>query len=154
MYLYIYVVSAHCYFCGEQFIHASQSTKIKVFAFIIFNPNLKMLLRSKIMGLLSWHQYDGLGMSVTSLTRPSNCQCSFLNEFIQSICSRKNKPCPLFSSFSIRFLLEVKTVANFQFKRTLMVPWSSLKHGVILCWRHFNWIKKTGRDISSSPAHF
>ncbi len=47
--------------------------------------------------------------------------------YIQSIRSRKNKPCPLFSSFNIRFLLEVchntevKTVANFRFTRTLSV---------------------------------
>ncbi len=45
--------------------------------------------------------------------------------YIQSIRSRKNKPCPLFSSFNILFLLEVrhntevKTVAHFQFTQTL-----------------------------------
>ncbi len=30
----------------------------KLFAFIIFNPNVKMLLPTKMMGLLSWHQYE------------------------------------------------------------------------------------------------
>ncbi len=29
-----------------------------------------MLLPSKMMGLLSWHQFDGMGMSMTSLTTP------------------------------------------------------------------------------------
>ncbi len=29
-----------------------------------------MLLPSKMMGLLWWHQFDGLGMSMTSLTTP------------------------------------------------------------------------------------
>ncbi len=48
--------------------------------------------------------------------------------YIQSIRSRKNKPFPLFSSFNILFLLEVrhntevKTVANFRFTRTLTPP--------------------------------
>ncbi len=46
--------------------------------------------------------------------------------YIQSICSRKNKPCSLFSSFNILFLLEVhhntevETVANFRFTQTLI----------------------------------
>ncbi len=40
------------------------------FASIIFNPNLKMLLPSKMKGLLWWHQFDGLGMIMTSLTTP------------------------------------------------------------------------------------
>ncbi len=48
--LTIYFVNAHCNFCGEQFIHASQSTK-KVFAFIIFDPNLKMFLPYKLLQL-------------------------------------------------------------------------------------------------------
>ncbi len=29
-----------------------------------------MLFPSKMMGLLSWHQFDGLGMSMTFLTTP------------------------------------------------------------------------------------
>ncbi len=41
-----------------------------VFAFIIFPPNLKMLLPAIMMGLLWWHQFDDLGMSVTSWTTP------------------------------------------------------------------------------------
>ncbi len=50
--------------------------------------------------------------------------------YIQSVRSRKNKPCPLFSSFNILFLLEVrhntevKTVANFRFTRTLKSAWN------------------------------
>ncbi len=43
--------------------------KNNVFAFI-FHTNLKMLLPFKMTGLPSWHQFDGLGMSMTSLTPP------------------------------------------------------------------------------------
>ncbi len=43
--------------------------------FVIFNPNLKMLNPSKMMGLLWWYQLDGLGMRVTSWTTPPKCQC-------------------------------------------------------------------------------
>ncbi len=47
--------------------------------------------------------------------------------YIQSIHSRQNKPCPLFSTFNILFILEVchntevKTVVNFRFTRTLNI---------------------------------
>ncbi len=41
-----------------------------LFAFIIFHPNLKRLLPSKMLGLLWCNQFDGLGMSMTSLTTP------------------------------------------------------------------------------------
>ncbi len=124
---YIYFVSAHCYCCGEQFIHASQSTIIIFFAFIVFNPNLKRLLAAKMLGLLWWHQFDGLGM--TSLTTPLqlsvlisewNAYFATSNQFAVE----KNKPCPLFSSFNILFLSELrhntqeKTVANFRFTQT------------------------------------
>ncbi len=49
----VFILLAHvAIFYGEQFIHARQSTKKNVFAFIIFNPNLKILLPSKMTGLL------------------------------------------------------------------------------------------------------
>ncbi len=84
----------------------------KLFAFIIFNPNLKMLLPSKMMGLLWWHQFDGLDISVTSWTTTLQLSVHFLMKrllyYIQSIWSRKNKPCPLISLFNILFLSEVR----------------------------------------------
>ncbi len=81
-----FILLAPINFCCEEFIHASQSTK--KCAFIIFNPNLKMLLPSKLKGLLSWHQFDGLGMSVTSWTTPLQLPVFWMKRllyYIQSI---------------------------------------------------------------------
>ncbi len=73
-----------------------------------------------------------LSMGVTSLTTPLQLSVFIsrmkrLLNYIQSIHSRKNKPCPLFSSFNILFLsevrhnTEVKMVANFRFMQTLKI---------------------------------
>ncbi len=89
-----------------------------------------MLLPSKMMGLLWWHQFDGLDISVTSWTTTLQLSVHFLIKrqlyYIQSIWSRKNKPCPLISLFNILFLSEVRHNTgskngrkNFRFTRTL-----------------------------------
>ncbi len=79
-------------------------------------------------------------MSVTSLTTPH----------VQSICSRKNKSCPLFSSFNILFLpevshnAEVKMVANFRFRQTLkelLIFPLNLSHSTVL------WVPQTHRNV-------
>ncbi len=118
---------------------------INVFAFIIFDPNLKILLPFKMMGLLWWHQLDHIhnirkcrimSMSLTlgherdilnhaPPTVSVHFRMKHLLYYIQSIRSRKNKPCPLFPSINILFLsevrhnMEVNTVASFRFTRTL-----------------------------------
>ncbi len=110
----IYFVSALCYFCGEQFIHASQSTKK---CFIIFNPNLNMLLPFKMMGLLWWHQFDGLGMSVTSLTTP--LQLSVLY-YIQSIRCRKKTSHAFY--FLIQYSVSLGSTSQYGSKNGRKLP--------------------------------
>ncbi len=146
---YIYFV---CYF-AIFVVNNSYMQKI-LFAFIIFHSNLKRLLPSKTMGLLWWHQFDGLGMSMTSLTTPLqlsvfmfewNAYFTTSNQFVVE----KNKPCPQFSPFNILFLsevhhnTEVKTVANFRFMRTL------IKLFFFFFYKHYN-IWKLTRGIRTT----
>ncbi len=51
-------------------MHAVAYLEYSKFINIRMRLNLEMLLPSKMMGLLSSHQFDGLGMSMTSLTTP------------------------------------------------------------------------------------
>ncbi len=80
-----------------------------------------MLLPAKMMGFLSWHQFDGLGMSILNPAPPTVS----LLYYIQSICSIKKQAMP--SIFPIQYSGSLgftsqyrsKTVANFQFMRSL-----------------------------------
>ncbi len=83
-----------------------------LFAFIIFHPNLKRLLPSKMLGLLWCNQFDWLGHEHDILNHapPTVSVHVWMNRllyYIQSIRIRKNKPCPLIFSFNIQFLSEV-----------------------------------------------
>ncbi len=162
--LTIFILLAYfAIFCGEQLINASQSTK-HLFAFIIFNPNLKMLLPSEMMGLLWWHQFDGLGISLISLTMPLqmsvftsewNAYFTTSNQFAVE----KNKPCPLFSSLNNLFILEVhhnmeiKKIVNFRFTWTLNVKLKSPVSGNKSLISHCNWTESFKRLIHSGTKH-
>ncbi len=115
----LWLTVAHCGSVEHKHpLHSCKSIPPKMFAFIIFNPNLKMLLPAKMMGfsrdisLTAW--------AWASLTPPlqlsvSNAYFTTSNQFAVE----KNKPCPLFSPFNILVLSEKtsqyrsKTVANF-----------------------------------------
>ncbi len=84
-----------------------------------------MLLPSKLKGLLWWHQFDGLDMSVTSWTTPLQLSV-FISEWnayfttSNQFSVEKQATPSIFPILSeVRHNTEVKTVANFQFTRTL-----------------------------------
>ncbi len=91
--IFILLAQIAIFVVNNSFIQVN--TQKTIFAFIIVNLNLKMLLASKMMGLLWWHQFDGLGISVTSLYHAPPTVSVYLEMkrllyYIQSIRSRKN----------------------------------------------------------------